>query len=175
MNSILSISTCMGCTLVFIKNCHNDIKNQINKKSMSNVLAAFRKGQVNIFYKDGLSALQIPRTTIWNWITSDFKLTRQEGSGRPCKTSLRDKRQILRLAVSDPTICVKDIASSLDLNISRTTVGRILLKGGFKSFKRRYKIELSKPQKKKWLNWAMRRAIWREAAWKELYSQMEHR
>ena len=76
---------------------------------MSNLLAAFRKGQVNILYKDGLSvvaiskALQIPRTTIRNWITSDFQLTRQEDSGRPCKTSLRDKRQSLRLAVSDPT------------------------------------------------------------------------
>jgi len=122
---------------------------------MANLLAAFRKGQVNILYKDGLSAvaiskaLQIPRTTIRNWITSDFKLTQQEGSGRPCKTSLRDKRQVLRLAVSDPTICAKDIASSLDLNISRTTIGRIFLKGG-------YKIKLSKPQKKKRLNWAVR-------------------
>ena len=116
------------------------------KKSMANLLVAFRKGQVNILYNDGLSAvaipkaLQIPRTTIRNWITSDFKLTRQEGSGRPCKTSLRDKRQNLRLAVSDPTIYAKDIASSLNLNISRTTVGRILLKGGFKSFQMRYKI-----------------------------------
>ena len=88
------------------------------KKSMTNLLAAFRKGQVNILYKDGLSAvaiskaLHIPRTTIRNWITSDFKLTRQEGSGRLCKTSLRDKRQIIRLAVADPTICAKDIASS---------------------------------------------------------------
>jgi len=65
-------------------------------------------------------------------------------------------REILRLAVFDPTICVKDIVLSLDLNISRITVGQTLLKGGFKSFKRIYKIELSKPQKKKRLNWAMR-------------------
>ena len=57
----------------------------------------------------------------------------------------------LRLSVFDLTICAKDIALSLDLNISRT-VGRILLNGVFKSFKRRYKIELSKPQKKKRLN-----------------------
>ena len=46
---------------------------------MANLLAAFRKGQVNILYKDDLStvaiskALQIPRTTIRNWITSDNK------------------------------------------------------------------------------------------------------
>ena len=60
--------------------------------------------------------------------------------------------------VDQYSICAKDIASSMDLSISRT-VGRILLKGGFKSFKRRYKIELSKPQKKKRLNWAMRRSI----------------
>ena len=112
-------------------------------------------------------ALQIPRTTIRNWITSDFKLTRQDGSWGPCKTSLRDKRQILRLAVFDPTIWAKDIASSLDLNISRTTVGRILLEGGFKSFKKRYKIKLSKLQKKKRLNLALGRAIWRKLAWEK--------
>ncbi len=80
----------------------------------------------------------VPRTTIRDFLKRSERSGGVGKTGRPKKLSPRDERQVIRLA-ANTNISQQSIANSLEVKVSRRTVGRIL---------RRYKLRI-RPERSK--------------------------
>ncbi len=134
---------------------------------------SFDKGRVSFALESGLSirkaseATGVSCTTVYRWKCNDFPLVRQQGSGRPSKTTERADRHTIRLAAADPTLSLSELAAESGI-MSRCTVWRRLQSAGFVSRKKPTVIQLSAVHKQKRLEWAMSHCLWRIPQWKRV-------
>ncbi len=103
------------------------------------------------------------RATVGNWRRTGFNYRRQQGSGRPRKTTQREDRKLVRMAIADPSAPASEISANTAL--SRWTVRRRLREQGIVLRVRKSAIPLTAAHKKHRLTWAMRHCLWRERQW----------
>ena len=134
----------------------------------SKLMTAFLKGKVCALLDEGMSErlisrkLGVPRSTIYEWKTNEFRLSRNVGSGRRKKTNSQSDGLILHVVRNDPTLSAAEIKNSLpNLPISARTVRRRLRSENFKSRKRPSVVELTENHKRARLQWAMQHCHWR--------------
>lgn len=114
------------------------------------------------------AATGVPRSTVQHWRQSGFRLCRQQGSGRPRKTSCRTDRHLCRLAASDPTLSLTEIGTVSGAPVSKETVRQRLKAAGFVSRKKPAVLVLSEAHKQRRQQWAMAHCLWRTPSWKRV-------
>lgn len=139
-----------------------------------NMESAFKKGQASVLHSQGMSVRNIaretsvPKSTIQFWISCRFRLQRIRGSGRKKMFSPRDERQIVATALKNPTFSLRQIKTSVNVSVHKETIRRILKRKGIMCRKRQMKLVLSDKHKRARLQWAMKRALWRERSWERV-------
>lgn len=125
----------------------------------------FLRGQVLALTQSGLSTsevstkLEIPRRTVYRWLSRGCHIPDGKSSGRPSLITRRTNRRIRQLVRSDPSYSLSEL--SADVNLSRTTVWRRLKKFGYLSRKKPSKLNLSERHKLLRLQWSMKHCHWR--------------
>ncbi|VDO40297.1 unnamed protein product [Haemonchus placei] len=100
------------------------------------LLSDFEEGQILAKKEQGLSNRRIARdlgrshAVVDNFIKNPEEYGTRRSAGRPSLLSDRDKRRILREALNSTESCM-EIRSSLNLNVSKDTVWRVIRKSQF--------------------------------------------
>lgn len=96
-------------------------------------LSEFEKGKVVAFHNSGLAVSQIAtklnrsRTVIYNFLKNPYTYGRQRHTGRPSSVTAREKRLIIKRAISRKQTST-EIKRELNLRYSARTVRRVLQK-----------------------------------------------
>lgn len=109
--------------------------------------------------------LGINKSTVFRWISqfnNDGQRFPKKPPGRPCKTSLRSNRLLVRLAKADNLSSARKLKQQWREPVSIWTVYRRLRLVGLRKRRRLVCPLLTEAHKVARLRWAMTRVIWRE-------------
>jgi len=136
-------------------------------------LTEFEKGNISAFKASGMSNREIAKVlnrspkVINNFITLGSQYGLKRSSGRLSKLSKRQKRTIIKDAKSN-LASLSQISQKPNINVSKTTVHRVVVSNSFLKYKKKKSSPQLKPiHKEKRLKWAKEMMSWKEN-WKRI-------
>lgn len=122
--------------------------------------------------------LSVPTRTLRRWwmrFEEGGAVERREGSGRRRDVSGRSGRRLVRLSRREPFHSSTQLSSSLDVDVSRRTIRRHLVRAGLRSRRVLRRPLLTPRHRQARMRWAMTRCHFREPQWRRIIFTDESR
>lgn len=138
-------------------------------------LTRYQKGQIDVYRSQGASysqiehALQIPRSTIYSYVRRSEKLESIENKtrpGRPKKSTERDDRFLVRKALTDTKMPLRELKWTANSDLSISSMKRRLSEDKIKKWRAAERAYLSPAHVEKRFKWAKEHLHWRIEHWR---------